>query len=161
MMTDMEDFFVVHTKPNQENKAKKNLEFQGFKTWLPIYKKAVVRKNRLFLREEPFFPGYIFVFFDISKDNWSRIFSTLGVKYLITFDGKPKAVEKKTMVGLKKIINNECLNINDNVKILSGKLYSKSGKIVEICSSDRVKLLLESLSGKFTAILQKNILYKI
>ena len=65
------------------------------------------------------------------------------------------------MVGLKKIINNECLNINDNVKILSGKLYSKSGKIVEICSSDRVKLLLESLSGKFTAILQKNILYKI
>ena len=36
MMTDMEDFFVVHTKPNQENKAKKNLEFQGFKTWLPI-----------------------------------------------------------------------------------------------------------------------------
>ena len=139
MMTDMEDFFVVHTKPNQENKAK-NLEFQGFKTWLPIYKKAVVRKNRLFLREEPFFPGYIFVFFDISKDNWSRIFSTLGVKYLITFDGKPKAVEKN-YGWFEKIINNECLNINDNVKILSGKLYSKSGKIVEICSSDRVKLL--------------------
>ena len=95
MMTDMEDFFVVHTKPNQENKAKKNLEFQGFKTWLPIYKKAVVRKNRLFLREEPFFLDTFLFFFDISKDNWSRIFSTLGVKYLITFDGKPKAVEKK------------------------------------------------------------------
>ena len=62
MMTDMEDFFVVHTKPNQENKAKKNFRFQGFKTWLPIYKKAVVRKNRLFFEREPFFPGYILFF---------------------------------------------------------------------------------------------------
>lgn len=157
----MKNFFVVHTKPNQENKAKKNLELQGFKTWLPIYKKVVLRKNKMLMKKEPFFPGYIFVFFDIGKDNWSRIFNTFGVKYLITFDGKPKPVEKKTMISLKKIIDNEGLNINDNVKILSGKLHSKKGRIVEICSADRVKLLLESLSGKFTAILQKNILFKI
>ena len=43
----MKRFYVVHTKPNQENKAKRNLEFQGFKTWLPIYKKAIQRKKGL------------------------------------------------------------------------------------------------------------------
>ena len=41
----MKKFYVVHTKPNQENKAKRNLEFQGFKTWLPIYKKTIQRKK--------------------------------------------------------------------------------------------------------------------
>ena len=157
----MKKFYVVHTKPKQENKAKRNLEFQGFKTWLPIYKKTIQRKKGLIVKQEPYFPGYIFVFIDPIKDNWSKIFNTIGVKYLITFDGKPKPVEKTAVISLKKIIGNDNLNINDNVRVLSGKLYSKKGKIIEFCASDRVKLLLESLSGRLTAVLQKNILYKI
>ena len=100
----MKRFYVVHTKPKQENKAKRNLEFQGFKTWLPIYKKAIQRKKGLVVKQEPYFPGYIFVFIDTAKDNWSKIFNTIGVKYLITCDGKPKPVEKTAMISLKKII---------------------------------------------------------
>ena len=157
----MKKFYVVHTKPKQENKAKRNLEFQGFKTWLPIYKKTIQRKAKLIIKQEPYFPGYIFVLIDPIKDNWSRIFNTIGVKYLITCAGKPKAVEKTAIIVLKNIISNDNLNVNDNVRVLSGKLYSKKGKILEFCSSDRVKLLLESLSGRLTAVLQKNILCKI
>lgn len=68
--------------------------------------------------------------------------------------------EIKAMIKLK-IIYNEFSYIKDNIKILSGKLHSKKGRIVEICSADRVTLLLESLSEEFTAILMKNILFKI
>ena len=157
----MKKFYVVHTKPKQENKAKRNLEFQGFKTWLPIYKKTIQRKAKLIIKQEPYFPGYIFVLIDPIKDNWSRIFNTIGVKYLITCAGKPKPVEKTAIIVLKNIISNDNLNVNDNVRVLSGKLYSKKGKILEFCASDRVKLLLESLSGRLTAVLQKNILCKI
>ena len=64
------------------------------------------------------------------------------------------------MIKLKSI-HNECSYIKDNIKILSGKLHSKKSRIVEICSADRVTLLLESLSEEFTAILMKNILFKI
>jgi len=157
----MKKLYVIHTKSKQENKAKRNLEFQGFKTWLPIYKKTIIKKKKSFTKEEPFFPGYIFVQLDLNEENWSKIFSTFGVKYLITSNGKPKAIDKKVIISLKKIINNDYLKINDNVRVLSGKLYSKSGRIIELCSSDRVKLLLESLSGKLTAVLPKNILCKI
>lgn len=68
--------------------------------------------------------------------------------------------EKKAMVKLK-IIHNKFSYIKDNIKILPGKLYSKKIRIVEICSADRVTLLLKSLSVEFTAILMKNFLFKI
>ena len=35
----MKKFYVVHTKPKQEQKAVINLERQGFKTWCPTFKK--------------------------------------------------------------------------------------------------------------------------
>ena len=53
------------------------------------------------------------------------------------------------------------LNLNDRVKIISGKLINKKGKIIKLCSHDRVKILLESLSGKVTAILGKGLIYKV
>ena len=41
MMTDMEDFFVVHTKPNQENKAKKTWSFKVLKLGYLYIKKQL------------------------------------------------------------------------------------------------------------------------
>lgn len=157
----MKNFYVVHTKSKQEKKAVRNLEFQGFGTWLPLYKKTIIRKTLLIERIEPFFPGYLFVAFDFNNDNWSKIHSTFGVKYLVSFNGVPKALESSTILMLKKIISNHHLKIDDNVKVLCGKLSNKKGKIIEFCPADRVKLLLESLSGRITAILDKKTLCKI
>lgn len=157
----MKKFYVVHTKSNQEKKALRNLEFQGFKTWLPIYRKTIQRKTSSIEKGEPFFPGYLFVMFDFDNDNWSKIHSTFGVKYLISFDGVPKALENSSILMIEKIISNHHLRIDDNVKVLCGKLTNKRGKIIDFCPSNRVRLLFESLSGRITAILDKNILCKI
>ena len=108
-----------------------------------------------------YFPGYIFVILDILKDDWSKIQSTFGVKYLITSDGIPAEIEFNNIKLLKKVIAGATLNLNDKVKILSGKLVNKKGNIIELCSKNRVKLLLDSFNGKFTAILNKEILYKV
>ena len=72
-----------------------------------------------------FFPGYIFVILDILKDDWSKIQSTFGVKYLITSDGIPAEIEFNNIKLLKKVIAGATLNLNDKVKILSGKLVNK------------------------------------
>ncbi len=157
----MQKYYVVHTKPNQENKAVINLKRQGFKTWLPSFKRTVFFKNKKTVKKEPFFPGYIFVILDVFNDDWSKIQNTFGVKYLITSDGVPKEIENSNINLLKKIITGETLNLNDKVKIISGKLTNKKGQIIEMCSSNRVKLLLESFSVKFTTILNKKLLYKV
>ena len=157
----MKKHYVIHTKPKQEDKVLFNLKRQGFQTWSPMYKKTLKLKSKILIKTEHFFPGYIFVILDLCKDNWSKIQNTYGVKYLISIDGKPKALEDSILLTLKKIVENQFLEIDDTVEVTSGKLVSKKGKIIELCNSDRVKLLLESISGRITAILQKNILCKI
>ena len=79
----MQKYYVVHTKPNQENKAVINLKRQGFKTWLPSFKKTIFFKNKKTEKKVAFFPGYIFVILDVLNDDWSKIQNTFGVKYLI------------------------------------------------------------------------------
>lgn len=157
----MKKFYVIHTKVKQEKKAERNLKLQGFKTWLPTYERSLRRKNQIFFTKEPFFPGYIFVIFDLFKDDWFKIKSTFGVKYLISTDGRPKALEDSTVLLLRKIINNQLLQLNDEVEINIGKLSKKKAKILSFCSKDRVELLLDSLSGKVTTILHKNSICKI
>ena len=157
----MQKYYVIHTKPKQENKALINLKRQGFKIWFPFFKKTIFFKNKEIEKKEPFFPGYIFVILDIIKDDWSKIQSTFGVKYLITHNGVPKEIENSNVKEIKKVVSGATLNLNDKVKIISGKLINKKGKIIEMCSSNRVKLLLESLNGKFTTILKRKLLYKV
>ena len=156
----MQKYYVIHTKPKQENKALVNLNRQGFKTWSPSFRKIIFFKNKEIENIERFFPG-IFVILDVFNDDWSKIQNTFGVKYLITSDGVPKEIENSNINLLKKIITGETLNLNDKVKIISGKLTNKKGQIIEMCSSNRVKLLLESFSVKFTTILNKKLLYKV
>ena len=73
----MQKYYVIHTKPKQENRALINLKRQGFKTWFPFFKKVIFLKNKEIEKKEPFFPGYIFVILDILKDKWSPVL-TIG-----------------------------------------------------------------------------------
>ena len=100
----MKKYYVIHTKPKQEDKVLFNLKRQGFKTWSPMYKKTLKLKSKILIKTEHFFPGYIFVILDLYKDNWSKIQNTYGVKYLISIDGKPKALEDSILLTLKKIV---------------------------------------------------------
>ena len=125
----MKKYYVIHTKPKQENKALINLQRQGFKTWFPFFKKTIFLKNKEIEKKEPFFPGYIFVILDIIKDDWSKIQSTFGVKYLITHNGVPKEIENSNVKAIKQIITGATLNLNDKVKIISGKLINKKERL--------------------------------
>tara|TARA_X000001036_G_scaffold389817_1_gene387110 strand:- start:999 stop:1472 length:474 start_codon:yes stop_codon:yes gene_type:complete len=157
----MKKYYVIQTKAKQEQKAVINLERQGFKTWYPTFKKTVFFKNKEKIVKEPLFPTYIFVIVDLIKDDWSKIHSTLGVRHLITISGKPQEIKKSNIILIRDILNGATLNLNDKVKIISGKLINKTGRITELCSHDRVKILLESLSGKITAILTRGLLNKV
>lgn len=157
----MRKFYVIHTKPKQEYKAVSNLERQGYRLWTPFVQKELVKNDKIVTKNELFFPGYIFVILDLLRDDWVKIQSTFGVKYLITNNGLPKAIEYSTIRLIKKLIKGHSLNINDNVKILSGKLANKKGYITDLCTKDRVRLLLESLSGKITVVLSRKVLQKI
>ena len=65
-MTYNEDikWFVVQIKPNSCNLASRNLERQGFETFIPKMSITNRKNNKFVAKDVCVFPGYIFVSFD-------------------------------------------------------------------------------------------------
>lgn len=84
---------VVVTKPNQERRAKRELEQQrdafgeGFEVYLPMKLVEAKKRNGLVGQSEliagPFFPRYMFARVDMRMDSWKKIWSTVGVHGLL------------------------------------------------------------------------------
>ena len=57
-------WYVVSTKPNQENRAALNLRKQAFEVLLPMMQKKRRHARQIETVLRPLFPGYLFVEFD-------------------------------------------------------------------------------------------------
>jgi len=74
------NWYLIHTKPRQENAALLNLEQQGYECYLPILLAEKLRQGSLSVIEEPLFPRYLFIRLDPSggSQSWAPIRSTRG-----------------------------------------------------------------------------------
>jgi hypothetical protein len=81
------NWYLVHTKPRQEEIALANLERQGYECYLPQMRIERVRRRKAEVTTEPMFPRYLFIRLDSSDQgkSWSPIRSTLGVSQLVHF----------------------------------------------------------------------------
>jgi hypothetical protein len=82
-----EAWYVVYTKPRQEDIALINLERQGYQCYLPKMRIERIRRKKAVVLSEPMFPRYLFIRLDSSEQgkSWSPIRSTLGVARLVRF----------------------------------------------------------------------------
>src|SRR5690606_6056526 len=96
-------WYVVHTKPRQEQRALLNLEQQGYECYLPTLATEKIRQGKLVVGEEPLFPRYLFIRLDSQQSgkSWSPIRSTKGVSRLVTFGTEPARVEAQLIETLQ------------------------------------------------------------
>jgi len=94
-------WYLVHTKPRQEDIALANLQRQGYECYLPQMRIERVRRRKAEVTTEPMFPRYLFVRLDSSDQgkSWSPIRSTLGVSQLVHFGARAAKVDD-TLVDL-------------------------------------------------------------
>ena len=83
-------WFLIYTKPRQEERAKENLENQGFETFLPMIAYEKIKQPKLYSLK-PLFPRYLFTQFNKEKNNWVHIKSTRGVSHIV---GLAKILQK-------------------------------------------------------------------
>jgi len=112
----MKKWYLIKTKPRQENLATKNLENQGYHVYCPY---AEIKKKNVVL-----FPGYLFIYLDKESQNWSPIRSTKGVLNLVRF-GLLFAKIPNSVIELIKI--NE-LNTAEKIKNLNK--FKKGDKVL-------------------------------
>ena len=89
-----ESWYVIRTKPRQEQRALSNLQQQGYQCYLPMIAIEKLSRERLHVIKEPLFPRYLFISLDSSRygQNWSPIRSTWGVSGLVSFGSEPAKI---------------------------------------------------------------------
>ena len=158
-MSSKRSWYLIFTKPRQENLARENLERQGFATYLPLTQQSRRRNGRYIKNIEPYFPRYLFIQLNTDTDNWAPIRSTIGVAQMVRFGGIPAVVPDELITclkenddpdGLQKIIKRD-MSPGDRVEIVSGPFAGYEGIYQQQKSAERVAVLLE-IVGKNAAL---------
>jgi len=96
-------WYVIHTKPRQEQRALVNLTRQGYMCYLPLLTTEKLRLRVLTLVQEPLFARYLFIHLDASQTgkSWAPIRSTQGVSRLVSFGTEPAKVDAELIESLR------------------------------------------------------------
>ena len=151
-------WFILQFKPNSHLLAERNLNRQGFKSFLPMHEITKYKYNRYVSDLRPLFPGYMFVAFDPESGPWRQINCTIGISKLVSFGGQPSPIPLDLISGLMarcssggKLLPPAQLNKGDPVQLLTGPFANYIAKIETIDADQRVWVLME-LMGRVTRI---------
>ena len=142
-------WFVIHTKPRQEQRARDNLDRQGYRTWLPTIEMERLRRGKLVRAVEPMFSRYLFIQLDKTQSNWSPIRSTLGVNKLVSFGNVPAVVPDSLIERLRQtdgLQREYLLKEGDAVQFVSGPLQGMEGILQQRDGELRAMVLIELIS---------------
>ena len=151
----LKKWLVIQIKPNSYDLAVRNLERQGFETFLPKMKATIKKENKFIHKEVLVFPGYMFVLVDSKGCNWTKINSTYGVSKVLSFNNKPSEIPFDLIVALKNRyeecvhpIPKEKLQKGDSIKFNYGPFVDLIAKVENVENTNRIWVLLEVM-GKY------------
>ena len=148
-------WLVAQIKPKSHDLAFRNLERQGFETFLPKTDITKKKENKFINKEVFVFPGYAFIGIDPQNPNWTKINSTYGVSKLLTFNNKPCEIPFDLIVTLKNRFENkvdpiisENLKKGDIIKFNNGPFVELVANIQSVEEKKRIYVLLEVMGGR-------------
>ncbi len=149
-------WFAVHSLPHREAGAQRQLENQGFHTFLPRCLKARRHARKLENVLAPIFPRYLFVVLDLGRDRWRSVNGTFGVARLVTAGDRPQpaphgVVEALIAVAdarrLLRFDEGGRLAVGQKVRILAGPFAEQIGLLQSLDDNGRARLLLDIMGG--------------
>lgn len=157
-MSDLEQnasWFLAQLKPNCAMIAEKNLNRQGFSTFIPLEEQTRERNGKFVTGLRPLFPGYIFVAIDVTRGLWRRVNATYGVARLVSFGTVPAMVPRGLISDLMlrcdaggKLLPVEQLNPGDQVRLTAGPFASFVAEVQKMTPDHRVWVLMEIMGGQ-------------
>ena len=128
---------------------------QGYKTYSPTLAVTERRGSQFRTAVQPLFPGYLFVFLNLIKENWRPISNTKGVVRILTSNGGiPQSIPTQFVENLLERSDEDgrILPIGDLppgivVRIQNGPFAGINARLESNNTSERTNLLL-TLIGK-------------
>ena len=152
-------WYIVQFKPNCHKIAVRNLERQGFETFLPMHevtRRTVVKFETAI---QPLFVGYMFVACDPEKAPWRQINSTYVTSPpMLSFAEGPKPMPEALIAGLRarcdnigKVVALADFEAGQSVEMHSGPFANFIATVEQMASDARVWVLLDFM-GKATRV---------
>lgn len=151
----MTHWYVVHTKPQQEQLACDNLVRQGYQVYLPRIR--VLKRSRRLRRQEaqlePLFPRYLFIQPGTPGHSIAPVRSTLGVTTIVRFGEAPAVLRHETLLGIRDFETRQNdagleaispFQTGGKVQVVDGPLAGLEGLISSV-SQERVIVLMQLL----------------
>jgi transcriptional antiterminator RfaH len=147
----MRAWYLIYSKPQQEQVALENLHRQGYVSYLPRIRGRRRRQGKYVKVVEPMFPRYLFVQLNDQTDDWGPIRSTIGISSLVRFGMQPARVPDDLVDALKsredeegiQLIEPRELEQGDRVRIVEGVMAGYEAIFEARTSKERVSLLLK------------------
>jgi transcriptional antiterminator RfaH len=156
----MNGWFLVQTKPRQEDRALENLAMQGVKAFCPKVFVEKISRGKRKVEKEVLFPNYLFVHIDQDYTSALSVNYTRGVSRIISFGNKPATVSDRLISQLQDRVNlNEDTMITDlpekgeHLTILDGSFRGLNAIFSQIDGDSRAIVLITILSQKVKTIL--------
>jgi transcriptional antiterminator RfaH len=147
-----ERWFAVNTQPFAEARAQRNLENQGFRTFMPRRRKMLRPARKLTVVEAPLFPRYLFIAFDPRRDQWRKVNSTFGVSRLVMRGETPHPVPNGVIEALIAItVDGGIVDLatklqpGSPVRVMAGPFADQLARLEQLDDSGRARILLEIL----------------
>jgi transcription elongation factor/antiterminator RfaH len=147
-------WYAVNTLPHREFRAKRQLENQGFRVFLPERLKTVRHARKLTNVQAPFFPRYIFVELDLTFHRWRSVNGTFGVSSLVMQGERPLPVPQGVVeTMLASVADNNVLRFEHSlrpgaeVRLIAGPFAEQLGILERLNDSGRIHVLLNIMGG--------------
>jgi transcriptional antiterminator RfaH len=152
-------WFLIYTKPRQEQTAQTQLTRQGYRVYLPMIEQHRRRGGKRIHVIEPLFPRYLFIHLDTCTDDWGPIRSTIGVSLLVRFGQAPASAPdalidllraRESASGLH-VVSGPDFKSGQPVRVSYGVMQGYEGIFVAANGRERVLVLLDILGRKVRA----------
>ncbi|MEO8113424.1 MAG: transcription termination/antitermination NusG family protein [Phenylobacterium sp.] len=148
-------WYVVKTLTRREIYAAQQLENQGFATFLPKQVKTVRHAHKVQTGFAAFFPGYLFVQFDVERDRWRSVNGTFGVSHLVMQGERPIPAPVGVIEDLIAatddrgvLTDGPWLEVGQRVRITQGPFADQLATVERLNNAEGVRVLLEIMGGQ-------------
>ncbi|WP_176247501.1 transcription termination/antitermination protein NusG [Mesorhizobium australicum] len=145
-------------QPGREDIAEANLLRQGFKPFVARQLFTVRHARRLTVRRGSFFPGYMFVRLDLTRDRWRSVNGTMGVRSIVMIGERPAPCPAGLVEQLIDMTNadgildfSSKLRVGDAVRVVSGPFANLIGRLDRLDGPGRARVLLSIMNGEVAA----------
>jgi transcriptional antiterminator RfaH len=111
---------LIYTKPRQEMEAQRQLERQGYTTYLPILCRHTRRHGKRIEVQSPLFPRYLFIHLTPGIDDWGPVRSTRGVSRLVKFGTEAVSVPDELIAEIKSRAEEDGYHYEDRMEFVRG-----------------------------------------